>query len=94
MMTLEDIKQISIPILKEAGVTRSSIFGSYTRGDQNKDSDIDILIELSPGNSLFDLVSLQLKLEKSLQKKVDLVEFDGIKPQLKNYILDNQVKIL
>ncbi|MHB8443052.1 MAG: nucleotidyltransferase family protein [Patescibacteria group bacterium] len=94
MMSLEEIKQKTIPILREAGVTKSSIFGSYTRNEQNEESDIDILVELSQGKSLFDLVRLQLELEKSLQKKVDLVDFGSIKPQLKNYILDHQVKIL
>ena len=94
MMDINKIKQKSIPILKEAGVKRSSIFGSYKRGEQNEENDIDFLIELPIGTSLFDLVALQLKLEESLQRKVDLVEYEGIKPQLKDIILNDQIRIL
>ena len=94
MMDINKIKQKSIPIFKEAGVKRSSIFGSYKRGEQNEESDIDFLIELPIGTSLFDLVALQLKLEESLQRKVDLVEYEGIKPQLKDIILNDQIRIL
>lgn len=94
MMDINKIKQKSIPILKEAGIKRSSIFGSYKRGEQDEESDIDFLIELPIGTSLFDLVALQLKLEESLQRKVDLVEYEGIKPQLKDIILNDQIRIL
>lgn len=86
---IEKIKDKILPILKQAGVKRSSIFGSYVRGDQTKGSDIDILVELPKGMSLFDFVDLQLKLEDVLGKKVDLGEYTTIKPRLKPYILNN-----
>ncbi len=91
---LEKIKTKILPILKQAGVKRSSLFGSYVRGEETKDSDIDILVELPKGKSLFDFVDLQLKLEEMLNRKVDLVEYSTIKPRLKPYILDNQLQIL
>ena len=94
MMDINKIKQKSIPILKEAGIKRSSIFGSYKRGEQDEESDIDFLIELPIGTSLFDLTALQIKLEESLQRKVDLVEYKGIKPHLKDIILNDQIRIL
>jgi hypothetical protein len=92
--TLEEIKEKALPILKEAGVTRSSIFGSYVRGEQKSDSDIDILVDLPKSKSLFDFVGLQLELEDVLNKKVDLVEYVTIKPRLRQYILSEQVMIL
>ena len=91
---LDQIKKKAIPILKEAGVTRSSLFGSYVRGDNRKDSDIDILVDLPKGLSLFDVVELQYKLEEALGKKVDLVQYNTIKPRLREYILSEQVRIL
>lgn len=91
---IDYIKNKVAPVLKEAGVTRSSIFGSYARGEQRKNSDIDILIEFPKGKSLFDFVDLQLKLEEVLRRKVDLVEYSTIKPRLKPYILNNQSQIL
>lgn len=92
--SLEDIKSKVLPILKEAGVTRSSLFGSYVRDEEKEDSDIDMLIEVPRGTTLFDIVELQIQLEEKLQKKVDLVTYRSIHPRLKESILNNQVQIL
>lgn len=91
---LEQIKKKTIPVLKKAGVIRSSIFGSYVRGEQTANSDIDILIEMPESKSLLDFVELQLQLEDVLGIKVDLGEYQTIKPRLKDSILSNQVQIL
>lgn len=92
--TIDDIKQKAIPILKKAGATRSSLFGSYVRGEQRIDSDIDILVELPKELSLFDVVGVKLELEDALGKKVDLVEYETIKPRIRSQILSEQVPIL
>lgn len=91
---LDQLKEKAIPILKEAGVTRSSIFGSYVRGEEKDDSDIDMLVEFPKGKSLFDFVYLQLKLEEALNKKVDIGEYKTIKPRIRDRILSEQVQIL
>ena len=83
-----------MPILKQAGVTRSAIFGSYARGENNQDSDVDILIDVPRGTTLFDIVELQTQLENKLEKKVDLVTYRSINPQLRESILNRQVQIL
>ncbi len=77
---IEEIKQKIVPVLKEAGVTRSSLFGSYVRGEEKETSDIDILVEVPQGTGLFKFVGLQRKLEHSLGKKVDLVTYRSIHP--------------
>lgn len=91
---LEDIKKKALPALREAGVLRSSLFGSYARGDNNESSDIDILVELPKGKSYLDLVGLEMNLKEVLGKDVDLVTYNSISPYLKDYILKNQVQIL
>ena len=91
---IDQIKEKALPILKEVGVTRSAIFGSYVRGDNRGDSDIDILVDLPAGKSLFDFIDLQLKLEEALNKKVDLGEYSTIKPRLRESILGNAIQIL
>jgi len=93
-LTIEKIKEKIIPILKEAGVTRSAIFGSYIRGEENEKSDIDILVDYPDGKSLFDFINTKIELEETLGKKVDLVEYKTIKPRLKEYILSEQLQIL
>lgn len=92
--SLDVIKNKALPILKEAGVTRSSLFGSYVRGEEGEGSDIDILVDFPKDKSLFDFIGLQLQLEDALNKKVDLITYDGIKPRLRERILDEQVQIL
>ena len=92
--TVKNITSKVLPVLKEAGVTKSSLFGSYVRGDYRTDSDVDILVELPKGSSLLDLVRLEKKLEKSLGKKVDLLTYNSVHPLLKNSIGKNQLQIL
>ncbi len=94
MNTVEEIKTKILPILKEAGVIRSSLFGSFARGENTQKSDVDILVEIKKNISLLDFVDLKLKLEDILGKKVDLVEYGAIKPFLRDVILSEQIKIL
>ena len=91
---IQEIKNKAVPILKEAGVKRSSVFGSAARGEAASDSDIDLLIELSKDSSLLDFIGLKIDLEKALGRKVDLVEYDTIKPLLREKILNEEVAIL
>lgn len=93
-INLEQIKKKTLPILKQAGVTRSSILGSYARNEARKGSDIDVLVELPKGSSLLDLIDLEMKLKKILGKKVDLLTYNSIHPLLKDYIQKDQVRIL
>lgn len=91
---IKQIKDKILPILKEAGVKKSSIFGSYVRGDQTKGSDIDILVEMPKGRSLLDLIGLEMELKKAVGKKVDLLTYNSINPLLRDYIEKDQLQIL
>ncbi len=66
-------------------VTRIGVFGSFTRGDAGPESDVDIIVEL--GEPTFDhYMDLKFRLEEVLQRPVDLVMADAIKPRLKTII--------
>jgi predicted nucleotidyltransferase len=91
--TLDKIIQQIIPVLKQAEVRKAALFGSYVRGDNNEDSDVDILVDLPRGKTLLDLVGLKQDLEEVLQRKVDVVEYGGIHPLLKDSILASQYQI-
>lgn len=93
-LSLNEIKQKAVPILKEAGVIRSSIFGSYVHGDEKEDSDIDILVEFPRGKSLLDLVDLQNKLEEVLQKKVDVNTYNALYHPLRERVYKQAQQIL
>jgi hypothetical protein len=89
---IEIIKKKVMPILKKNKVTKAGIFGSYARGEQNENSDIDILVEVQ--GSLLDLVELEFELEKVLNKKVDLLSYGGISKYMKDIILSEEVRIV
>ena len=90
---LQKLKPLIVKILKKSGVKKASVFGSFARGNQNKKSDIDILIEPPKGMGL-GFVSLGLELKEKLGRKVDLLTYKSIHPYLKDHILSNEVRIL
>jgi predicted nucleotidyltransferase len=64
------------------------LFGSYLINEQNKQSDIDLLVSFRKGHKdLFNFLNLKFYLEDLLGENVDLVNKDGIKPALKSRIL-------
>ena len=91
---IEDIKEKLIPVLRNYHVKKAGLFGSAARGELREDSDIDILIELEDDLSLLDFVRIKLKIEDTLNRKVDLVEYSTLKPLLKDQILKEQVAII
>lgn len=91
---IEEIKGKIHPILQEYGVKRVGLFGSCVRGEMRPDSDIDILVEIEKDISLLDFVGLKLEIEQALGENVDLVEYNTIKPLLRQRILKEQVVIL
>jgi len=91
---IEEIKNKILPVLKKYEVKRAGIFGSVVRDEETEESDVDILVEIEKKISLLDFVGLKLELEEVLGKKVDLGEYDTIKPVIKERILKDQVVIL
>ncbi|MBS3123906.1 nucleotidyltransferase family protein [Candidatus Woesearchaeota archaeon] len=91
---LQNIKRKIIPILKKNGVIKAGIFGSYARGEQKKNSDVDVLIKYKNKKSLLDFVGLQQELEDKLKKKVDLLTYNSINHLIKERILNEEVKII
>ena len=78
---------------KRYKVRELSIFGSYSRGEQKKTSDVDILVKFNPNATLFDFVGLGNYLEEKLKIKVDVVSERGIRPELKSSIVRDVVRI-
>ena len=93
-ISLSLLKKKSIPILKRYGVRRAAVFGSFARKQTRKSSDIDILVDIQKDISLLDFIGLKLEIEEALGKKVDLVEYNTIKPLIKKRIIKEQLVIL
>ena len=86
------IKSKIVGVLEGAGVVRAGVFGSYARGEEKRNSDIDILVEFD--GSLLDLVGLEMELKKVLGVKVDLLTYGGISPYLEDRILGEEIRII
>ena len=91
---IDEIKRKILSILKRYNVKRAGIFGSVVRGEENKESDLDILVEIVGRMSLLDFAGLKLELEEALGQRVDLGEYSTIKPIIKEQILSEEVSIL
>jgi len=90
----ESLKQAILLVLKKRPIQRAAIFGSFARGEEQPHSDIDLLIEYSSPQSLFDMLKLENELEDATSRKVDLVEYSAIKPSIKEKILRQAISIL
>lgn len=88
---IEILKAHKEEIAEKYKVKELGIFGSFARGEQKKRSDLDILVDYSELPNLFELIELELYLEKLLRKKVDLIEKSGIRPELKEIILKETI---
>ena len=91
MKTLDDIKAILVkekPFLQDKyGVKELGVFGSYVRGRNRPDSDLDILIEVGGSIGLIKLGELESYLEELFGVKVDLVLKEGLRPRIGQRIL-------
>jgi Predicted nucleotidyltransferases len=97
MKSLQEIKKslsdLKPELRKRYGVTEIGVFGSYVRGEQKSDSDVDVYVDYKEIPSLLDIVDLENYLSDELKEKVDLVPRECIRPELEKYILPEVVKI-
>jgi hypothetical protein len=83
------------PILLEKykWLSELGIFGSYVRGEQNEESDVDVLVDYTEAPDLIELIDLENYLSDNLGMKVDVVTKNGLKPRLKERILSEVVYV-
>ena len=86
-------RQDVLRIAASYGARRVRIFGSVARGEADAQSDVDILVDLDPGRSLFDLGGLQFELEALLGCPVDVVTERGLKPRIRERVLREAVPV-
>ena len=72
-MSKEEIFEKIARLLKNRGVRPVAVFGSYVRGEEKPESDIDIIVEFSEKKSLLELVKIERELSEVLGIKVDLL---------------------
>jgi uncharacterized protein len=85
-MNFDQIRQFAPQILKIAqkhGIARVFVFGSAARGEDSPASDVDLLVEMQDGASLFGVAGFSFETEKLLGLHVDVVPL-SVLPQVKD----------
>jgi uncharacterized protein len=90
---LRDKRQDILAIAAKHGAYNVRIFGSVTRGEADEMSDVDVLVELEPGRSLFDLGGMLMDLENLLGCKVDVVTVGGLRKRIREHVLKEAVPL-
>ena len=96
-MTLQDIRSAHrdeiLRLAAKRGAKNVRVFGSVARGDSDERSDVDFLVEMEPGRTLFDLSGLLLDLQEALHAPVDVVTERGLRPRVRERILAEAVPL-
>ena len=82
----EKLKKLKPILEKEYKVKTIGLFGSFAKNKANEDSDVDILVQFSEDIG-WEFVDLKHFLEENLEREVDLVTVEALKPELKEEIL-------
>lgn len=94
-MTLQDLRTRYASEIREIarryGASNLRVFGSVARGDAGAQSDVDFLVELESGRSLFDLGGLLMDLQELLHCRVDVVTPAGLRPRIRQRVLAEAV---
>ena len=97
MKKLDEIREIIMQhsniLAEKYGVAVVGIFGSYVRGKQARQSDIDLLAEILRPISLLEIVGAEIYLSEVLGEKVDLVPKRNVREELRESILKEAVSI-
>jgi predicted nucleotidyltransferase len=74
-------------LIRRFRATNPRVFGSVVRGEDRDDSDLDLLVDVLPGTTLFDLGGLQIELEDMLGVPIDLVTIGELPPKFRSQVL-------
>jgi uncharacterized protein len=96
-MTLDELRaakrETILAIARRHGVTSVRVFGSFARDEAREDSDLDLLVEAGPNTSAFFPGGLLTDLEEALQRKVEVVEEQGLHHLLRGRIMEEAVPL-
>jgi len=73
VLTIKQIKERMLPIIKKHNINEVYLFGSYARGEANNNSDIDIYCDVGDIKTFIDQGKFEEELEEALGKKVDVI---------------------
>lgn len=95
MSSIEQIKNVVQDYFATQPVKKAWVFGSYSRGEETPESDIDILVDYGEGKkpSLITIAGIRIELEERFKTKVDLVPEDCLYENIRPYVDRDKILI-
>lgn len=90
---LQEKREEILQIAARHGARNVRVFGSVARGEADERSDIDFLVEMERGRSLFDHVALIRDLEHALTMRVDVATVGGLKERIRDRVLREAITL-
>lgn len=90
---LRTIREDVCRIAASHGASNVRVFGSIGRGEQALSSDLDLLVDMAEGRSLFDLIALSNDLEESLGLEMDVLTEASLSPYIRDRVLQEAVAL-
>ena len=90
MDRLEQLRDTILPVLLPCGIRRVTVYGSYARGEETPESDIDLLVELAPPGDRSPIglkwFGMEEELERLLGRHVEIVTEDALSPYVRPHV--------
>jgi predicted nucleotidyltransferase len=86
-------RELILDVCTRHGARNVRVFGSVARGDARPDSDVDFLVDLDAGRSLFDLGALVEDLQRLVGREVDVVTEKGLRARIRDRVLRESVPL-
>ena len=90
---IQDKREQILATALKYGASNVRLFGSVATGTLDSDSDIDFLVDLEKGRSLFDLGGLLMDLQKLLNRNVDVVTTAGLRSRIRDKVLKQAIAL-
>ncbi len=97
MKSFDEVRDILVgckeDLCRRYRVRGIELFGSYVRGEQKRESDIDLLVDFEEDADLFDLTGLALFLEEKLGERVDVISKRALRKEIREGVLKEVVSV-
>lgn len=90
---LESVREEILKLARKHGATNVRVFGSVARGDAHKASDLDLLVDMEKGRTLFDFIAFWQDVEEFLGTKVDVATENSLSPLIREDVLKEAVPV-
>jgi predicted nucleotidyltransferase len=90
---LDQLRSMRHELREQYHVKRIGVFGSYSRNDQTKESDLDLVVEFDQSIGMMAFVHLQNLIADRLNLKIDLVTPDGLHPLIRDQVMHEVVYV-